>query len=200
MIDIKSKKSCSNNYQKKEHNNKVLYRLERKIEKLMHIISIVSAAPCIIVLIIWVFLITAYVISRKFFNLQWIFVEEFTGYMMVFIAYFSQAYVLRIGGHIKVDFVFKQLTNKIQSILELITGFLAFTLICYLTWRSIQWFNYGFEHELRSSTLHIILWPSYLTVTIGLSLFAFEFALNLCLKVIKLMKISVSVNNVTKIS
>jgi len=55
MIDIKSKKHCSNNYQKQEHNNRVLYRLERKIEKLMHIISIVSVTPCIIVLIIWAF-------------------------------------------------------------------------------------------------------------------------------------------------
>jgi len=119
---------------------------------------------------------------------------------MLFISYFSQAYVLRVGGHIKVNFVFKKLTNKIQSILELITSFLAFTLICYLTWRSAQWFNYGFEHKLCSSTLHIILWPSYLTVTVGLSLFAFELALNFCLKVIKLMKISVSVNNITKIS
>ena len=197
MTDIKSKKHY--NYQKQEYNKKVLYRLESKIEKLMHIASIVTVAPCIIILIGWVFLITAYVISRKFFNLQWVFVEEFTGYMMVFIAYFSQAYVLRVGGHIKVDFIFKQLTNKIQSILELITGFFAFTLICYLIWGSIHWFNYGFEHKLCSSTLHIVLWPSYLTVTIGLSLFAFELALNLCLKVIKLMS-SISINNVTKIS
>jgi len=202
-MDIKSKNQCNNNYQKQEHNNKVLYRLEHKIEKLMHVVSTVTAAPCIIILIIWVFLITAYVISRKFFNLQWIFVEEFTGYMMVFIGYFSQAYVLKVGGHIKISFVFKRLTNKIQSILELITGFLAFTLICYLTWRSIQWFSYGFEHKLCSSTLHIVLWPSYLAVTIGLSLFAFELALNLCLKIIKLMEISVSnisINDVTKIS
>ncbi|GAH63367.1 unnamed protein product, partial [marine sediment metagenome] len=118
MTDIKSKKHCSDNYQKQEYNKKVLYRLENKIKKLMHIVSIATITPCIIILIIWVFLITAYVVGRKFFNFQWIFVEEFTGYMMVFVAYFSQAYVLRIGGHIKVNFVFKKLTNKIQSILE----------------------------------------------------------------------------------
>ena len=202
-MDIKSKKQFNNNYQKQESNNKALCRLERKIEKLMYIVSTVTVAPCVIILIIWVFLITAYVVGRKFFNFQWIFVEEFTGYMMVFVAYFSQAYVLRIGGHIKVNFVFKGLTNKIQSILELSTSFLAFTLICYLTWRSIHWFSYGFEHKLCSSTLHIVLWPSYLTVTIGLSLFAFELALNLCLKVIKFMEINVSdigINDVTKIS
>lgn len=202
-MDIKSKKQLNNSYQKQESNKKVLYELERKIEKLMYIISAVTVTPCIIILIIWVFLITAYVVGRKFFNFQWVFVEEFTGYMMVFVAYFSQAYVLRVGGHIKVNFVFKGLTNKIQSILELSTSFLAFTLICYLTWRSIHWFSYGFEHKLCSSTLHIVLWPSYLTVTIGLSLFAFELALNLCLKVIKLMEVNVSnieIDNVTKLS
>jgi len=202
-MDIKSKKQLNNSYQKQESNKKVLYELERKIEKLMYIISAVTVTPCIIISIIWVFLITAYVVGRKFFNFQWVFVEEFTGYMMDFVAYFSQAYVLRVGGHIKVNFVFKGLTNKIQSILELSTSFLAFTLICYLTWRSIHWFSYGFEHKLCSSTLHIVLWPSYLTVTIGLSLFAFELALNLCLKVIKLMEVNVSnieIDNVTKLS
>ncbi len=138
-MDIKSKKQFNNNYQKQESNNKALCRLERKIEKLMYIVSTVTVAPCVIILII----------------------------------------------------------------LELGTSFLAFTLICYLTWRSMHWFSYGFEHKLCSSTLHIVLWPSYLTVTIGLSLFAFELALNLCLKFIKLMEINVSnigMNDVTKIS
>jgi len=187
-------KKSSNIYQKKEDNNEALGRIECKIEKLMNIISLVSVAPCVIILIAWVFLITVYVIGRKFFNFQWIFVEEFTGYIMVFITYFSQAYVLRVGGHIKTGLVFSRLTKTMQSKLELITSFLAFILIIYLVWRSTQWFSYGFDHKLLSSTLHLILWPSYLSVTIGLSLFAFELALNLCLKVIEFLKTSFSTN------
>ena len=187
-MHIKSKNRYDSNYRKQEPYNEVLHKLEHEIEKLMDVVSTITITPCIIILIIWVFVVTAYVISRRFFGLQWVFVEEFTGYIMVFIGYFSQAHVLKVGGHIKVDFVFEKLTNKVQSVLELITGFLALTLICYLAWRSVQWFSYGFKHKLYSSTLHIVLWPSYLTVTIGLSLFAIELALNLCLKVIKLYK------------
>ncbi|GAI83778.1 unnamed protein product, partial [marine sediment metagenome] len=86
-MEIKSKNQSNNNYQKQESNIKALCELERKIEKLMYIVSTVTVTPCVIILIVWVFLITVYVVGRKFFNFQWIFVEEFTGYMMVFIAY-----------------------------------------------------------------------------------------------------------------
>ena len=139
-MDIKSKKLSGSNNQMQARNNNILYRLERKITKLMHIISMVSVAPCVVALIGWVFLITVYVVGRNFFNLQWVFVEETTGYIMVLIGYLSQAYVLKVGGHTSLTFVFEQLPNKIQSILELITGFLAFTLVCYLIWRSAQFF------------------------------------------------------------
>lgn len=190
-MDIKSRTRCDIDYKSQKRNNKILYRIEHKIEKLMNIISIVSIAPCIIVLVFWVFLITTYVIGRHFFNLQWTFVEEITGYMMVFIGYMALAYVFKVGGHIEVKFIFNRLTNKAKSILELITtGFVAFPMLCYLIWRSIQWFYYGFEHKITSNNLHIFLWPVYLFVTIGLSLFVFEVVLDFCLKIIKLKKIS----------
>lgn len=187
IIDKELKKRSNNNYQKQEPNN-LLCGLENKIEKLMYVISTIAITPCVILLIFWVFLMTVYVIGRKFFNLQWVFVEEFTGYMMVFIAYFTQAYVLKVGGYIRLGIVFSKLTKKMQFILESITGFLAFFFTCYLIWKSLQWFNYAFEKKIASSTLHLVLWPSYLTVTIGLSLLALELALNFCLKVIKFIK------------
>ncbi len=168
-------------------NSDMRYRVEGAIEKVMRAVSLVAIAPCAATLVFWVFLITVYVIGRRFFNLQWVFVEEFTGYIMVFITYFSWIYVLRKGGHIGVTFVFDRLSKKAKSTLGLVTSFLALVLVCYLLWRSTQWFAYAFEHNLYSSALHIVLWPAYLMVPIGLALFAFGLALDFCLKVIRLV-------------
>ena len=127
-MDTKTKKTKTSgnnnmNYQEQENNNKVLYtRLECKIKRLMDIISTVTVAPCLIILVVWVFLVTFYVIGRKYFGLQWMFVEEFTGYIMIFITFFSQSYAYKVGAHINVDLVVNRLTNKGQSILNLITA------------------------------------------------------------------------------
>jgi len=201
-MKIKTKKTNTSgndnmNYQEQENNNKVIYtRLERKIKRLMDIIAKVTVAPCIIILVMWVFLVTYYVMGRKYLGLQWMFVEEFTGYIMIFITFFAQAYAYKIDAHINVDLVVKRLTNKGRSILDLVTTVFTFLIVCYLIWRSIDWFNYGFEHHIMSSNLHIQLWPSYLTVTIGLSLLALQIALDFCLKVIELKRISL--NEITK--
>lgn len=63
---------------------------------------------CIIIITI---LILAEIIARKFFNYGFLFVLEITTYLLAISWFFSAAYTLRTGGHIRVDI----LTSIIKS-------------------------------------------------------------------------------------
>lgn len=167
----------------------ICHSIEQRINHLRSIISIISITPSIIILIFWVLLITTYVIGRNFFHLKWTFVEEFTGYMMVFVGYMTLAYVSKIGRHVRVKFVINRLSNTMQSVLDIITSiFVALPVLSYLIWRSYQWFYYGFEKRIISNNLHISLWPFYILIPIGLSLYTIEILLDIILKIIKFTK------------
>ena len=166
-----------------------LHKIGRILEKIIDRASVIAIAPCAVALVVWVFVFVIYVIGRHFFDMVWLFVEEYTGYWVVFLGYFGLAYALKTGVHIKSDIVTRRLPRKVRNVLELITGFLALPLVGYLVWRSIGWFAYGFEKEARAvSILHTLLWPAYLFVPIGLSLFALMLLLKLVRNVIALAR------------
>jgi len=166
-----------------------LQRVDKILEKVIDRASGIAIAPCVVALVVWVFVFVVYVIGRQFFDMVWLFVEEYTGYWVVFLAYFSLAYALKSGAHIKSDLVTRRLPKRVSSILEIITGLLAIPLVVYLTWRSIGWLAYGVEREARAvSSLHTLMWPVYLFVTIGLALFALILLLKLGRNLIRLVR------------
>lgn len=166
-----------------------LQKIDRILEEIIDRASAIAIAPCAVALVVWVFVFVGYIIGRQFFDMVWIFVEEYTGYWVVFLAYFSLAYGLKSRAHIKSDIVTRRLPRKARNVLELITSFLAVPLVGYLVWRSIGWFAYGFEKEARAvSSLHTLLWPIYLFVTFGLALFGLMLLLKLARNVIALVR------------
>lgn len=166
-----------------------LHKIDRILEKIIDRVSGIAIAPCAVALAVWVFVFVIYVVGRHFFNMVWLFVEEYTGYWVVFLGYFGLAYALKTGAHIRSDIVTSRLPKKVSNILSIVTGLLALPLVGYLTWRSIGWLAYGIEHGAHAvSTLHTLLWPFYLFVPIGLSLFALVLLLKLVRDVIVLAR------------
>lgn len=102
-------------------------------------------------------------------NMNWQFVEEFTRYWLIIIAFFSFPYALWKGRHINIDIVIRRFSNRIRVILAAITGLLALVIICYLIPKSLDWFWFGMEHEVRAMTPNnTLLWPIYLLIPFGL--------------------------------
>jgi len=166
-----------------------LQRVDKILEKVIDRASGIAIAPCVVALVVWVFVFVVYVVGRQFFGMVWLFVEEYTGYWVVFLAYFSLAYALKSGAHIKSDLVTRRLPRRVSSVLEIVTDSLAVPLVGYLTWRSIGWLAYGVERGARAvSSLHTLMWPVYLLVTIGLALFTLIFLLKLGRNLIKLAR------------
>ena len=148
----------------------IWHRIDRVCDKVVYITSIIFIAPCAVLLVAWVFMFGAFIISRTIFNTNWLFVEEYTEYWLVLIVFFSLLYTLRKGGHINVDTVVKLLSKKTRNILALITAFLSLVLVCYLTSKGVAWFQYGLAEGVRSLTpLNTLVWPVYLLIPIGLA-------------------------------
>lgn len=157
------------------------------VESLVRRVSTYAVYPCAVVLVGWILVFVVHIIGRNF-GLGWLFVEEFTGYWLVFIAYMALAYGLVCGVHVRIELITGRLPQKTRGILALFTESLAVVLTFYLLARSIEWLIYGIEHELRSlSIVHILLWPTYLPVCIGLALFALALTARLVLTVIQLV-------------
>ena len=147
--------------------------------KIVHGISSWAVGVCAVALVVWVLLFAFYIVSRNFgLNLE--FVEEVTGFWLVFIVYLTLAYALTTGVHVKLRFVDRYVAEKAAGIIKVFTDVIGLIIICYLLWRSIDWVIRGVEFQLHSETaLHIILWPTFLPIPIGLTLFALALMVNI---------------------
>jgi len=146
-----------------------------RIEKILHTICSRAALVCAVISIAWVFVFAAYIASRLF-NLGWLFVEEFTGYWLVLLAYIPLAYALMTDTHIKIELVTSRLPEKARGILQACTDVIALVFASYLLGRSIEWLIHGIEYGTRASTAsNILVWPIYLLIPIGLTLFTLMF-------------------------
>jgi len=157
---------------KPEGHEDTMGKVERILDKVADITSKVLLAPCVVLLVAWIFLIGAYVFGRAIFNVKWLFVEEFTEYWLIMLAFFALAYTLRTGGHITIDIVTRFLSNRVRSILAVITGLLALGFAVYLLQAGVDWFWTAWVgHKLSWYPSSVPLWPYYLFVPVGLAVF-----------------------------
>ena len=107
------------------------------------------------------------VISRKLFNYPlWGYVD-IVEIVMVAFAFLGISYCQRLGGHIRMELVVRQLHGRALWLFELLGIVIALGIILVLLW-------YGFTHFLRAFELgdstidrEIILWPAKLVIPIA---------------------------------
>ena len=111
----------------------------------------------------------AQVISRKLFNYPlWGYVD-IVEIVMVTFAFLGISYCQRLGGHIRMELLVRQLRGRALWIFEILGIIVALGIILVLLW-------YGFTHFLRAFQLgdstidrEIILWPAKLVIPIAFS-------------------------------
>jgi len=145
------------------------YRVERLFDKVTDIISIGLISPATVVLVAWVPLMTVCIVARAFFDASWMFLEEFTAYLMVLVTFFALSYTLKSEGHISIDIVIRLLPKRVRDVLGVVTNLLSLAIVCYLMQKGIAWFWFGVETGVRSMfPSNLLLWPVYLFIPIGL--------------------------------
>ncbi len=158
------------------------------LDKVSKFVSNGLAGLAAIVLVGWVLVITVFVTARAGFNVQWMFVEEYTGYCMVLLTAFSFAYALRRGAHITVSAVVDNVPEKLQKPLKVFADLVGLIVVVYLTRHGIIWLMEGITGGARSwFPSRTLLWPVYALIPIGLGALALEF-LNQLLSSVKSLR------------
>ena len=148
----------------------------RTLDKISKTISNILVNVAAATLIFWVLIIVVFVVARAFFNVNWMFVEEYTGYGMVLLTSFSFAYALRRGAHVKVTAISDNVPQNIQRPLRIAADLVGFIVAAYLTWHGIQWLMHGIEGGQRSwFPSRTLLWPVYALIPVGLAALSIEF-------------------------
>jgi C4-dicarboxylate transporter DctQ subunit len=139
-------------------------------EKIIRALASYAFAPAAVSLVAWVLVITVYVIGRRF-GQGWMFVEEYTGYWLVFISFMALADCLLTDGHIQIDTVTRLLSKRVRDLLQVCSESIGLVIVVYLIVRSAQWFIEAVQFGLRSgSSTNTLVWPTTLAVPIGLLL------------------------------
>ncbi len=92
---------------------------------------------------------------------------DLSEYMMAIVVSFSLAYCAIMKGHVKVDMVVSRLPQRVQAIINSITGFVGFGLFSLVTWQCFVYMKLLFASKVTSSVLHIPPYPFAALVGFG---------------------------------
>ena len=146
------------------------------LNKLSKAISICLANVAAVTLIFWAFIIVIFVAARSLFNVNWMFIEEYTGYGMVLLTSFSFAYALRRGAHVRVTALVNNISKKKQETFLVLANLVGLAVAVYLTCHGIRWLLQGIEGGERSwFPSRTLLWPVYALIPIGMAALSLEF-------------------------
>lgn len=159
------------------------------LDKFSRILSVILTGVAAATLVSWCFVIVVFVIARSVFNVNWMFVEEYSGYCMVLLVSFSLAYGLKQGAHINVGVITELASERVQNVMKLFADFVGLVVSTYLTRHGVLWFLHGLNSGARSwFPSRTLMWPVYLLIPIGLAALSLEFVLHLEFDVQRLRK------------
>ncbi|MFC2008879.1 TRAP transporter small permease [Chloroflexota bacterium] len=148
-------------------------------DRYMEWIARVMVAPAAVLLFGWVFVFTAYVISRQVLGGSFLFVEEYTMFWLVVVGYFGILYTFVTGHHVVVEFGVRALPPRAARMVTILTNLLACAVAFYMTWRGIELFQREFARRtVTTSGLQTPFWPFILLMVIAVGLFAVAIVLD----------------------
>ncbi|HEU5176787.1 MAG TPA: TRAP transporter small permease [Burkholderiales bacterium] len=113
-------------------------------------------------------LVFANVISRYLLNFSWIWIEELTRYMMVWVGFLGSGLVLRLGAHIAVDVLQEALPRRAAQALRALIVLALGATFAAMTWLGVRYAHFAWEQETPAMN-----WSTgaiYLAIPIGSAL------------------------------
>ena len=156
-------------------------RLDRRLCRIERVLALTSGIAVFGLMVMAVVSVS----GRQFFN------RPLSGYVdwielaMPFIAFLGVSYLMRTGGHIRMDIVVGQLSGRALWLAEFVTTLCVLVLIVLLIWGSWAHFDRSFDFAAtnwsRDSTIDIGLpiWPAKLVVPLSFALLALRLMLQL---------------------
>lgn len=104
-------------------------------QRISRIMNLANSTAKVMLLVLMI-LGSVDVIGRYTFNKPVWGTFEFNQILLAGIVFFSLAYTLAVGGHIKVDLVVSRLHPRVQAAIDFFTSFLMLILFALLAWQS----------------------------------------------------------------
>lgn len=96
------------------------------------------------------------------------FVEEFTGYLFVALAFLGLADTFVSGAHVRVSIVIGRLRDRARNRLEVVLTFIALLVTATIGWFGAKMFwNSLIHHDLAQTVTQTPLWIPRVTVPLG---------------------------------
>jgi len=101
-------------------------------------------------------------------------IVELDGYILIWLCFFGTTYALKKGRHIRVDIIYRLLSEKVRFIFLIIGNSICVFFSLILAWEGIKLIKMYYEIEQVSLILHIPLYIIYIGMPVGMILFAIE--------------------------
>jgi C4-dicarboxylate transporter, DctQ subunit len=147
-------------------------RLLFKVESLLNLLGG-------LVIFLLIFLATANVLGRWFFNIPISGYIDWVEQAMAFMAFLGIAYTQRLGGHIRMDMLVGKLHGTRLWFVELVSTTLMFLLTLLLIYGTYLHFLRAYTIGDSSVDIDLPIWPAKLVVTVALSILALRLLLQI---------------------
>jgi len=103
---------------------------------------------------------------------------DLTEFMMVVVVVFGIAHCGVMRGHVRVELVVERLPQRIQAIIDSVTGFLGFGLFSFITWQCFVYLKILIDSGLVSNILDIPVSPFVGVVGLGSAVYTLMLLVN----------------------
>jgi len=153
-----------------------MVNLIRRISALHDRIINLLAYFSTVLLMLMTLSVTVDVITRKLLNISMIGLVECNEHAIVFMTFFSAAFILREKGHVRVDLVVGWLNKKAGAYLNLATSCLGGVLCLFIAYRgALTVWDLWQRNVATVKSLEIPMAPLFLSICIGMFLLSLQF-------------------------
>ena len=139
----------------------------RIIEKIIRKITNTFCYIGMGMLAILMFLGTADVMGRYFFNRPIKGAYEVSEILLATIVFFGLAYALAVGGHVRVDTFVSLLRPRTRAIAGIIISLLSFIIFVLIGWQGAELAMKSYKYHRLIDVIFLPIWPFQLLVPIG---------------------------------
>jgi TRAP-type transport system small permease protein len=165
-----------------------LERVTASLEKVTYKLNNVAHKISSIVLFLLMFLTTADVVGRYFFNKPITGTYELTGLALAVIIFFSLGMAQIKRDHIEIDFLTNKMPAKVQDGLYALSSFILFILVGLMCWQLFEFTKRIFLGNETSGDLGLPLYIFVILTGVGALVFALTFLVDTLKSILKVVK------------
>ncbi|MGH1427312.1 MAG: TRAP transporter small permease [Arenicella sp.] len=137
---------------------------------LKKIFANIESYICQLLLVVFVCLLFAQIVSREFFGYSIAWTEELSVYLFVWFVFFGASHAAKLAAHNRVTFQFKLMPQKLTAFFQLLSDLIWLAFNIYFIYISYQFIFYKMNLFWKSQTLGVPMRYIYLILPIAFTL------------------------------